>query len=111
MATIGHKLSLPLILRLQWLHRLETAAASIHTKEDRRRNPATRVLPMMRHIMSTPECEGFGAFEMPLVSTDLTTRVSSTLANAPPLDQEDVLRWIERWQEMDFLDKGLIAHL
>lgn len=111
MATISHKLSLPLIPRLEWLRRLESAAASAYTKEDRKRNPATRVLPTMRYIMSTPEREGFGAFEMPLASTFFTTRVSTTLANAPSLDRGDILRWIEGWQEMEFLDKGLIAHL
>lgn len=111
MASIAKNLSLSLTPRLDWLHRLETSITSPQTKDERRKNPASRLLTMMRHIMSKSKRDGFAAFEMPVVSTEIAILASTTLRNAPPICKEDVLLWIECWQNAKFLDRPVNARL
>lgn len=111
MDAIATKLSLVTISRSEWLARLEASIPATRTKEERKRNPAVRLLSMMRGIMfeipgsNEGKGRGFGAFNMPIVAVDNTKKASRVMREATPLTQDNAMRWIEKWQDVGFLDK------
>ncbi|OJT12273.1 Linear gramicidin synthase subunit D [Trametes pubescens] len=101
-APIAEDLGVPLVPYAEWLATLQRSVeeGGANEVELMKANPALRLLSFYKELKSLPEREPLG---MVYLSTETSTRVSSTLAALPPLDAERAKGWLTAWKRTGFL--------
>lgn len=105
MSHVSKLLKLPVVSQYQWLQCLERSVRPEMDSLGNRHNPAVRLLPFFRSIMSeATQNPAREAFNMPPAATSNAQSGAPSLIHAQALGEDDIRSWIEFWQCSGFFE-------
>ncbi|TFK88243.1 acetyl-CoA synthetase-like protein [Polyporus arcularius HHB13444] len=100
---IAERLKVPVVPYPEWLARLNKSAAVASER------PGVEQHDSAHNLLSFFKHAGLGGASIPL-SLEKALRWSKALANVRPIDSDDALRYVEFWEQMNYVKPSIVSN-